>query len=67
MKLKSEHLFELAKPEINSIWRMQYFFWNCLKRTVDELHNFNIVTVNAILKKQDSLSAVSLCDWISEQ
>ena len=23
--LNSEHLFELATPEINAMWRMQYF------------------------------------------
>ena len=25
IKLNSEHLLELATPEINEIWRMQYF------------------------------------------
>ena len=30
MKLNSEYLLELPAPEINAIWRMQYFFGYCL-------------------------------------
>ena len=34
MNLNSEHLLELAALEINTIWRMQYFFRYCLNTTV---------------------------------
>ena len=51
LKLNSEHLPELATLEINSIWRMQYFFCYCLNTTVFEFSNFHIDTVIAIQKK----------------
>ena len=51
MKLNSEHLFELAIPEINATWRMQYFFGYFLNTIVCEFSKFNIGTVNAIQKK----------------
>ena len=51
LKLNSEHLFELATPKINAIWRMQYFFLYCLNTTVFEFSNFNIGTVTAIQRE----------------
>ena len=51
VKLISEQLSELAALEIHVTWRMQYFIWYCLNKTVWQLNNFDICTLNAIRKK----------------
>ena len=49
--MNSEHLFELATPEINVIWRMQYFVILPKYNSMQIQLNFNIGTVNAVQKK----------------
>ena len=44
MKLNSKYLFDLATLEQNATWRIQYFFWFCLNKTVFKFSNFKIGT-----------------------
>ena len=49
MNLNSEHLLELAALEINTIWRMQYFFWYCLNTTVCEYWHSKCISTEICL------------------